>query len=124
MDQISRNMDVYVDDMLVKSTQETDHIVNLEEAFSNLHHHQMKLNSSKCTFGVTGSKFLNFMVTQRGIEANLLINLSIGRPSGGLTCPVNGPSSSINLLKLDFCILRPLFDVWKISSAMDRHYCP
>ncbi|XP_077226318.1 uncharacterized protein LOC143859522 [Tasmannia lanceolata] len=47
-----------------------DHIIDLQEAFAVLQKYQMKLNPSKCAFGVTSRKFLGFMVTQRGIEAN------------------------------------------------------
>ena len=68
--QIDRNMEVYVDDMLVKSLEAGEHIKDLREAFATLKKHQMKLNPTKCAFGVASGKFLGFMVTQRGIEAN------------------------------------------------------
>ncbi|XP_050277987.1 uncharacterized protein LOC126719481 [Quercus robur] len=68
--QIGRNMEVYVDDMLVKSKEELKHLDDLEETFATLKKHQMKLNPSKCAFGVASGKFLRFMVSQRGIEAN------------------------------------------------------
>ncbi|XP_077249232.1 uncharacterized protein LOC143888687 [Tasmannia lanceolata] len=68
--QIGRNTEVYVDDMLVKSLKATSHVTNLHEAFTVLPKYQMKLNPSKCAFGVTSGKFLRFMVSQRGIEAN------------------------------------------------------
>ena len=63
-------MEVYVDDMLVKSVKDTDHIKDLIEAFDALCQHNMKLNPAKCVFGVSAGKFLGFMVSQRGIEAN------------------------------------------------------
>lgn len=63
-------MEVYVDNMLVKSSQKADHIKDLEKDFSNLRHHQIKLNLIKCAFGIMACKFLWFMVSQRGIEAN------------------------------------------------------
>ena len=69
--QISRNMEVYVDDMLVKSKEELAHLNDLRETFTTLKQYQMKLNPSKCVFGVASGKFLGFMVSQRGIEANL-----------------------------------------------------
>jgi len=69
--QIGRNMEVYVDDMLVKSKEELAHLDDLKETFSTLKQYQMKLNPSKCAFGVVSGKFLGFMVSQRGIEANL-----------------------------------------------------
>jgi hypothetical protein len=69
-DQIGKNVEVYIDDMLVKSKQEGDHLKDLEETFNTLRKYQMKLNPSKCAFGVSSGKFLGFMVSQRGIEAN------------------------------------------------------
>ena len=68
--QIGRNVQVYVDDMLVKSIQEDDHLDDLKETFDTLRSYNMKLNPSKCTFRVTARKFLGFMVSQRGIEVN------------------------------------------------------
>ena len=69
--QIRRNVQVYVDDMLVKSRREEDHLEDLRETFDTLHSYNIKLNPGKCAFGVTARKFLGFMVSQRGIEANL-----------------------------------------------------
>ena len=68
--QIRRNVEVYVDDMLVKSKEEEDHLDDLKETFNTLRQYNMKLNPSKYAFGVSFGKFLSFMVTQRGIEAN------------------------------------------------------
>ncbi|KAL0402218.1 UNVERIFIED_CONTAM: Pro-Pol polyprotein [Sesamum latifolium] len=68
-----RNVEVYVDDMLVKSKKAADHVKDLEETFSVLRKYKLKLNPAKCAFGVQGGRFLGFMVTQRGIEANPLI---------------------------------------------------
>ena len=68
--QIGRNVHVYVDDMLVKSLHENDHLNDLQETFDTLQSYNMKLNPSKCAFRVTAGKFLGFMVSQRGIEVN------------------------------------------------------
>ena len=68
--QIGRNVEVYVDDMLIKNKEEVDHLDDLRETFNTLRQYSMKLNSSKCAFGVSSGKFLSFMVSQRGIEAN------------------------------------------------------
>ena len=68
--QIERNVQVYVDDMLVKSRREEDHLKDLKETFDTLRSYNMKLNPGKCAFEVTAGKFLRFMVSQRGIEAN------------------------------------------------------
>ena len=56
--------------MLVKSKEEKDHLDDLKEMFDTLKQYSMKLNPAKCTFGVSSRKFLGFMVSQRGIEAN------------------------------------------------------
>ena len=69
--QIARNAEVYVDDMLVKSREEEDHLDDLRETFNTLRQYNMKLKPSKCAFGVSLGKFLGFIVSQRGIEANL-----------------------------------------------------
>ena len=66
--QIGRNEQVYVDDMLVKSRREEDHLKDLRETFDTLRSYNMKLNPGKCAFGVTARKFLGFMVSQRGLK--------------------------------------------------------
>ena len=63
-------MEVYVDDMLMKSREAKTHLVDLQEAFDTLRRYKMKLNPVKCLFGVSSGKFLGFMVSQREIEAN------------------------------------------------------
>ena len=55
-------MEVYIDDMLVKSTTVELHIAHLAEAFLILKEYNMKLNPAKCTFGVSAGKFLGFIV--------------------------------------------------------------
>ena len=68
--QIGWNVEVYVDDMLVKSLDKEEHLDDLQETFDTLRRFNMKLNPSKCIFGVSSGKFLGFMVSHRGIEAN------------------------------------------------------
>ena len=68
--QIRKNVEVYVDNMLVKSKDEVNHLDNLKETFSTLCKYNMKLNPAKCVFSVAFGKFLGFMVSQQGIEAN------------------------------------------------------
>ncbi|KAL0437548.1 UNVERIFIED_CONTAM: hypothetical protein Sradi_0462700 [Sesamum radiatum] len=68
--QLGRNIEVYVDDMLVKSKQAYHHVEDLDETFAVLRKYRLKLNPGKCAFGVNGGCFLGFMVTQRGVEAN------------------------------------------------------
>ena len=69
--QIGRNVQVYVDNMLMKSRREEDHLEDLRKTFDTLRSYNMKLNLGKCAFGVTTGKFIGFMVSQRGREANL-----------------------------------------------------
>ena len=67
---LRKTMEVYIDDMLVKSKERSDHAGHLQEAFELIRAYGMKLNPSKCAFGVSVGLFLGFMVTQRSIEAN------------------------------------------------------
>ena len=78
-------MEVYIDDMLVKSTIADLHIAHLSEAFQILRNYNMKLNPAKCAFGVSDGKFLGFIVNHRGIEANpdkIKAVLDMPSPSG------------------------------------------
>ena len=68
--QIGASMEVYIDDMLVKTTKSDLHIAHLSEAFQILRNYNMKLNPAKCAFGVSAGIFLGFIVNHRGIEAN------------------------------------------------------
>ena len=56
-------MDVYIDDMLVKSKERPDHTTQLQHAFELLRAYGMKLNPTKCAFGVSAGRFLGFMMT-------------------------------------------------------------
>ena len=83
--QISTTMEVYINDMLVKSTTAKLHIAHLSEAFQILRNYNMKLNPTKCAFGVSTGKFLGFIVNHRGIEANpdkIKVVLDMPSPSG------------------------------------------
>ncbi|GKV13892.1 hypothetical protein SLEP1_g24854 [Rubroshorea leprosula] len=68
--QIDRNLEVYVDDIVVKSLKVEDHLTNLRKTFDNLRKHNMKLNPAKCVFRVESGKFLGFLVFIKGIEVN------------------------------------------------------
>ncbi|CAL2248012.1 unnamed protein product [Prunus armeniaca] len=77
---IGKTIEVYVDDMLVKALQQVGHIKNLAEGISLLRKYHMKLNLRKCTFRVSSSRFLGFLVTQRDIEehpnqTNVILNM-------------------------------------------------
>ncbi|GKU96145.1 hypothetical protein SLEP1_g9416 [Rubroshorea leprosula] len=69
--QIGRNIEVYVDDMIVTSVRAEDHIDDLSETFQNLRRAQMKLNPLKCMFAIESGKFLGYVVSKKGIEVNL-----------------------------------------------------
>ena len=67
---LGKTMEVYIDDMLVKSKERPDHTTHLQKAFELLKANGMKLNPTKCAFGVSAGRFLGFMMTQRDIEVN------------------------------------------------------
>nr|XP_051222157.1 uncharacterized protein LOC127340450 [Lolium perenne] len=68
--QIGRNVHVYIDDVVVKSTRQDDLVADLAETFANLRRYQIKLNPLKCTFGVPSGQLLGYDVSKRGIEPN------------------------------------------------------
>ncbi|KAL6312808.1 hypothetical protein AAG906_022536 [Vitis piasezkii] len=67
---IGHTVEVYIDDIVVKSKDREEHVLHLQEVFHLLRRYGMKLNPSKCAFGVSAGKFLGFMVSQRGIEVS------------------------------------------------------
>ena len=69
-DKIERIVEVYVDDMVVKSKQETRHIEDFQGVFEVLRQHKLLLNADKCAFKVGAGKFLGYLTTNRGIEVN------------------------------------------------------
>jgi hypothetical protein len=68
--QMSRNVLTYVDDIIVKSMKQENHITDLQETFANFRQAGLKLNPEKCVFGVKKGKFLGCLVSTKGIEAN------------------------------------------------------
>ena len=68
--QLSKNIEVYIDDMVVKSKVVSEHIGDLGNIFEILRKHKLRLNAFKCSFGVGSDKFLCYMVTHHGIEVN------------------------------------------------------
>ena len=68
--QMGKNIEVYIDDMVVKSKIVSKLIGDLTNIFKILKEHKLRLNASKCSFGVSSGKFLGYMVTHRGIEVN------------------------------------------------------
>ena len=68
--QLGKNVEVYIDDMIVKSKLVSEHLADLSNIFEILRRHKLRLNASKCSFGVGSGKFLGYMVNHRGIEVN------------------------------------------------------
>ena len=68
--QLGKNIEIYIDDIVVKSNVVSEHVEDLENIFEILRRHKLHLNASKCSFGVGSGKFLGYMVTHRGIEVN------------------------------------------------------
>ena len=68
--QLGKNIEIYVDDMVVKSKVVSEHLGDLDDIFDVLRRHKLHLNASKCSFGVGSCKFRGYMVTHRGIEVN------------------------------------------------------
>ena len=68
--QLGKNIEIYIDDMVLKSKLESEHVSNLGNIFEILRKHKLHFNASKCSFGVGSGKFLGYMVTHHGIEVN------------------------------------------------------
>jgi hypothetical protein len=68
--QIGKNVEAYVDDVVVKTTDEDNLIADLAQTFANLQRYRWKLNPEKCVFSIPSGKLLGFMVSHHGIEAN------------------------------------------------------
>ena len=67
---MGKNIEIYIDDMVVKSKMVLEHLGDLRTIFEILRKYKLRLNASKCSFGVGSGKFLGYMVTHRGIEVN------------------------------------------------------
>jgi hypothetical protein len=82
--QIGRNIQVYIDDVVITTRKEESLIRDLQENFNNLNRYKLKLNPTKCSFGVSARQLLGFLVSARGIEANpekIQAILTIGKPA-------------------------------------------
>ena len=67
---LGKNIEIYIDDMVVKSKMVSEHLGDLQVVFETLRSYKLRLNASKCSFGVGSGKFLGYMVIHRGIEVN------------------------------------------------------
>ena len=68
--QLGKNIEIYIDDMVVKRKVVSERLRDLGNIFEVLRKYKLRLNASKCSFGVGSGKFLGYMVTHRGIEVN------------------------------------------------------
>ena len=68
--QLGKNIEVYIDDMVVKSKVVSEQVGDLGNIFEILRKHKLRLNASKCSFGMGSRKFMGYMVTHHGIEVN------------------------------------------------------
>ena len=67
-DMIGHYIEIYIDDIVVKSKKASDHVVHLRKSFERMRIYRLKLNPLKCAFGVQAGNFLGFLVYQRGVE--------------------------------------------------------
>jgi hypothetical protein len=82
--QIGRNIQVYIDDVVITTRKEESLVSDLTETFDNLNRYKLKLNPTKCSFGVSAGQLLGFLVSARGIEANpkkIQAILTMGKPA-------------------------------------------
>ena len=64
---LGKNIEIYIDDMVVKSKMVLKHLRDLRVTFETLRNYKLRLNASKCSFGIGSGKFLGYMVTHKGI---------------------------------------------------------
>ena len=67
---IGKFMEVYIDDVVIKSDAENIHLNNLRLAFEKMHRHNLKMNPLKCALGVSAGNFLGFLIHKKGIEVD------------------------------------------------------
>jgi hypothetical protein len=82
--QIGRNIQVYIDDVVITTRKEESLISDLQETFDNLNRYKIKLNPTKCSFGISAGQLLGFLVSARGIKANpekIQAILTMGKPA-------------------------------------------
>ncbi|KAM2673904.1 hypothetical protein EV2_015148 [Malus domestica] len=111
-EQIGKSMEVYVDDMLVKSKHADQHITNLSETFTILKRYRIRLKPNKCAFGVGSDKFLGFMISHRPeVGDTLVIYLS-----------VSASAVSSVLIRNDGNVERPVYYARKALQDVETRY--
>src|SRR5450432_247296 len=125
--QLGGNMEAYIDDMVVKNRGEESHIHDLDEVFNILRVHKLKQNADKCAFGVGSGRFIGYLVTQRGIEADpkqiaALQSLVAPRTLKEIQ-KLTGMAAALNRFisrSTDKC--RPFFELLKKCSRRSFHW--
>ena len=120
-DMMHRDVEVYVDDMIVKSQDRVDHLTTFERFFKRIRQFRLRLNPKKCNFGVTSGKLVGYMVSERGIEADPdKIRATLNMPAPRTEREVRGflgrlQYISIFIVKLiDIC--KPIFRLLRKSQ--------
>ena len=124
---IWKTVEVYIDDMLIKSLRKEDHVADLTRVVGILWDSHLWLNVSKCTFGVSSGKFLGHMVSRRGIEANpdqIAGLIDLAKPQNAkqvqrLTGMVAALGRFISRLA-DRC--RPFFRLLGIGAKLEQYF--
>ena len=124
--QIRASMEVYIDDMLIKSVKAEHHVDHLAKSFQVLKDYKMKLNPTKCAFGVSAGKFLGFIVNSREIEAKsnkIRVVLDMRQPSNTKEVQhLTGRTAALSRFmsrSSDKC--QPFFQVLKKAFQWDAH---
>ncbi|XP_059658398.1 uncharacterized protein LOC132304680 [Cornus florida] len=123
--QIGRNMEVYIDDMLVKSLKAEDHFTDLQETFEVLRRHKMKLNPSKCAFGVSSGKFLGYMAfkeLKQYLSSPPLLSRTIPGEELYIYLAVSTTAVSSALIQEEEGDQRPVYFVSKTLRGAEERY--
>ena len=137
--QLGKSIEVYIDDMVMKIKVVSKHVGDLANIFEILRRHKLRLNASKCSFGVGSGKFLGYMVTHHGIEINpnqikAINNLQPPRPPI-MSRPevdevlfayiaVASHAASLVLIRVDNGVQRPIYYVSKLLHEAEVRYLP
>ncbi|XP_065631988.1 uncharacterized protein LOC136068576 [Quercus suber] len=135
--QLGKNIEVYIEDMVVKSKVVFEHVGDLEDIFEILRKHKLRLNASKCSFGVGSGKFMGYMVTHRGIEVNpyqFKLKEYLSRPLVMSSSEVDEVlfayivvafhAVSLVLVRIDNGVQKPVYYVSKSLHEVEVRYLP
>lgn len=106
-------MEVYIDDIVIKSVVFDSHLDNLRKAFDKMRQYCLRMNSRKCTIGVSAGKFLGFIIHEHGKEVDPNLIKAI-QNVGALTCKLEMYSflGKVNYLRRFISNLARKINVW------------